>query len=131
VFNLLWREFFFKVPKNRKNKFQKPYLEDSNSIRSGVRAFFRFHPEQKNQEFFQMSQNARLKILRCVVLSKVFSKKRNSLARKNLIALVAQKTICNGSAAQLAPRHRWPGLPKPLPAQLACSCQLIFSNVLA
>jgi hypothetical protein len=34
-------------PKNQKFKFKKPYLEVSNSIRDGVRAFFRFTPERK------------------------------------------------------------------------------------
>jgi hypothetical protein len=60
-----------------------------------------------------MSQNARLKILRCVVVSKVFSKKRNFLARKNSIAMGAQKTIRFGFAAQIAQRHCCSGLPKP------------------
>jgi hypothetical protein len=58
-------------------KPQKRYLEVSNSIRDGVRAFFRFTVERKNIEFFQMSQKTHLKILRCVVVMKVFSKKRN------------------------------------------------------
>jgi hypothetical protein len=55
-----------------------------------------------------MSQNARLEILRRVVVLKVFSKKRNFFDRKNF-----------NFAAQLAQRHRWPGLPEPLSAQLA------------
>jgi hypothetical protein len=67
-------------PKSQKMKPQKRYLEVSNSIRDGVRAFFRFTAEQKNKEFFQMSQKMRLKILRCVVVMKVFSKKRYFLA---------------------------------------------------
>jgi hypothetical protein len=38
-----------------------------------------------------MSQNARLEIRRCVVVLKVFSKKRNFLARKNSMAMDNQK----------------------------------------
>jgi hypothetical protein len=64
-------------PKSQKMKPQKRYLEVSNSIRDGVRAFFRFTAERKNGEFFQMSQKTRFEILRCVVVMKVFSKKRN------------------------------------------------------
>jgi hypothetical protein len=65
-----------------------------------------------------MSQNARLEILRRVVVLKVFSKKRNFLARKNSIVKDNQKTVCFDFAAQLTQWHRWPGLPKPLSAQL-------------
>jgi hypothetical protein len=64
-------------PKSQKMKHQKRYLEGSNSIREGVRAFFRFTAERKKEEFFQMSQKTRLEILSCVVAKKVFSKKRN------------------------------------------------------
>jgi hypothetical protein len=64
-------------PKSQKMKPQKRYLEVSNLIRYGVRAFFRFTAERKNIEFFQMSQKMRLEILRCVVMMKVSSKKRN------------------------------------------------------
>jgi hypothetical protein len=38
-----------------------------------------------------MNQNARLEILRCVVVIKLFFKKRNFLARKNSIAMDNQK----------------------------------------
>jgi hypothetical protein len=77
--------------KSKKNKFQKPYLEVSNSIRDGIRAFFRLSPKRKNQFFFQMSQTARLEILCCVMVLKVFFKKRNFLARKNSTAMDNQK----------------------------------------
>jgi hypothetical protein len=61
--------------KFKKMKLQKHYLEVS--FRNEVRAFFRFTAERKNLEIFQMSQKKRLEILRCVVLLKVFSKKRS------------------------------------------------------
>jgi hypothetical protein len=94
---------------------QKRYLEVSHSIRDGVTAFFRFTPEWKNYEFFQMSQNVRLEILRCVVALKVFSKKRNFSSEKlNHLALV--KTICYDFAAQLAPNG--PAIPVAQLAQL-------------
>jgi hypothetical protein len=67
----------------KKMKLQKHYLEVSNSSRNEVRAFFRFTAERKNYEFFQMSQRKRLEILRCVVLLKVFSKKRSLFGSKN------------------------------------------------
>jgi hypothetical protein len=52
-----------------------------------------------------MSQNARLEILRCVVVLKVFSKKRNFLVLKNSIAkdnqkpfvLILQPSLTNGT----------------------------------
>jgi hypothetical protein len=63
-------------------KLQKHYLEVSNSFRNEVRAFLRFTAERKNYELFQMSQKKRLEILRCVVLLKVFSKKRSFSVQK-------------------------------------------------
>jgi hypothetical protein len=69
-------------PKSQKMKLQKRYLEVSNSTRDGVRAFFRFTAKQKNNFFFQMSQKKRLEILRCVVVLKVFSKKRSFSVQK-------------------------------------------------
>jgi hypothetical protein len=81
-FDPFFLEFFFffdskMCPKTQKMNLQKRYLEVSNSIRDGVRAFFRFTPERKKWEFFQMSKNVFLEILRCVVVLKVLSKKRN------------------------------------------------------
>jgi hypothetical protein len=53
-----------------------------------------------------MSQNARLEILRCVVVLKGFFKKRNFLAQKNSIAMDNQKPYALILAALLAQRHR-------------------------
>jgi hypothetical protein len=88
-------------PKNRKNKFRKPYLEVSNSIRDGVRAFFRFSPGRKFFFFFQMSQTARLEILCCVMVLKVFFKKRISRSKK-LDRHGQSKTVWYDSATQPA-----------------------------
>jgi hypothetical protein len=63
-------------------KLQKRHLEVSNSNRGKVRAFFRFTAKRKNLEIFQMSQKMRLEILRCVMVLKVFSKKRNVSVQK-------------------------------------------------
>jgi hypothetical protein len=63
-------------------KLQKRYFEVSNSTRGRVRAFFRFTAKRKNLKIFQMSQKKRLEILRCVMVSKVFSKKRSFSVQK-------------------------------------------------
>jgi hypothetical protein len=83
-------------PKSQKIKLQKHYLEVSNSSRNEVRAFFQFTAERKNYEFFLMSQKKRLEILRCVVLLKVFSKKRSFFGSKNSATLLSE-TILNPS----------------------------------
>jgi hypothetical protein len=83
-------------PKSQKMKLQKHFLEVSNSSRNKVRAFFRFTAERKNYEFFQMSQKKRLEILRCVVLLKVFTKKRSLFGSKNSATLLSE-TILNPS----------------------------------
>jgi hypothetical protein len=89
IFFYAFSEFFFlffdlkMCPKSQKMKLQKHYLEVSNSSRNEVRAFLRFTVERKNYEFFQMSQKKRLEILRCVVLLKVFSKKRSLFGSKD------------------------------------------------
>jgi hypothetical protein len=84
------------VQKSQKMKLQKHYLEVSNSFRKEVRAFFRFTAERKNYEFFQTSQKKRLEILRCVVLKKVFSKKRSFSVQKTRPPLPSE-TILNPS----------------------------------
>jgi hypothetical protein len=63
-------------------KLQKRYFEVSNSTRDGVIAFYLFTAKRKIGEIFQMSQKKRLEILRCVVVLKVFSKKRSFSVKK-------------------------------------------------
>jgi hypothetical protein len=84
------------VQKSQNMKLQKHYLEVSNSFRKEVRAFFRFTAKRKNYEFFQTSQKKRLEILRCVVLKKVFSKKRSFSVQKTRPPLPSE-TILNPS----------------------------------
>jgi hypothetical protein len=74
-------------------------LARNSTLRSGIKSFF-----EKNATFS-------------------LEKTRSLRITKNKYA----KTVCFDFAAQLSQRHRWPGLPELLSAQLAW--QLIFSNV--
>jgi hypothetical protein len=86
-------------PKNQNMIPQKRHLEVSKSIREEVRAFSRFTAKRKNWEFFQTSQKIRLEILRCVVVLKVFSKKRSFLVQKTRpLSAVGNHFECGGAA---------------------------------
>jgi hypothetical protein len=86
-------------------KLQKRHLELCNSNRGKVRAFFRFTAKRKNLEIFQMSQKKRLEILRCVMVLKVFSKKRSFSVQKTRPQLATilnpsrPGTLCTDTAA--------------------------------